>query len=124
LFVDYGLYYNEKVLIAVYVNDLILAGPRDLKAINKAKKLLSSKFDMKDLRECKNLLSMAVSHNSDRTVTISQKSYIDTILQEFRMENYSLVGTPLSLSQRLVLAQEGDLYWNSEQYQYLTNKLM
>jgi Reverse transcriptase (RNA-dependent DNA polymerase) len=80
LLADYGLYYNGKVLIVVYVDNLILASPKDLKAINEAKKLLSSKFDMKDLEECKNLLGMVVSCDPDKIVTISQEGYIDAIL--------------------------------------------
>jgi hypothetical protein len=53
------------------VDDLILASLKNLKAINKAKKLLSSEFDIKNLKKYKNLLSMIISYNFNKIVTIS-----------------------------------------------------
>jgi hypothetical protein len=49
---DYGLYFNGVVLIAAYVDDMAIAGPADLKAINEAKEMLRGEFDIKDLGLC------------------------------------------------------------------------
>ena len=49
------------VLIVVYIDNLAIAGPRDLEAINEAKKMLKSAFNIKDLGECKYLLSMSIT---------------------------------------------------------------
>jgi len=46
------------------------------------------------------------------------------MLKEFRIENCAPVGTSLVSAQKLVLAQEDDLWWDLEQYQYLTSKLI
>jgi len=121
---EYGLYYNGEVLIAAYVDDLLLAGSKDLKAINEAKRMLSAEFDMKDLGECKNVLGMAVSRGPGGAVTISHEGYIEGLLQECGMEDCAPVATPIQPGQKLVPAQEGDPRWDPEQYQQLTGKLM
>jgi hypothetical protein len=94
---EYELYYNGEVLIAAYVNDLVLARLKDLKAINEAKRMLSAEFNMKDLGECKNILEMAISHKPSEAVTISYKGYIEGLLQEYGMEDCSPVATLLQL---------------------------
>ena len=58
---DYSLYFNGIILIVAYIDDLALAGPKDLKAITEAKRMLESAFNMKDLSKSKHLLSMAIT---------------------------------------------------------------
>ncbi len=50
---------DDKFIIAVYVDDMILAGSKT-DAIERVKKKLSSKFDIKDLGELKYFLGMTV----------------------------------------------------------------
>ena len=51
MYLDYRLYFNRVVLIAAYINDMAIAKLKDLQAINKAKKILRSEFNIKDLGE-------------------------------------------------------------------------
>src|SRR5437667_1483534 len=45
LYSDYGLYFNEIILITAYIDNLAMAGPKDLKAIMEAKRMLESAFN-------------------------------------------------------------------------------
>ena len=86
------------------MDDLLLAGSKDLKAINKAKKMLSNGFNMKDLGKCNSMLGMAVSRGPDGAVIIQQQGYIEDMLREFGMEDCAPVATPLQPGEKLVPA--------------------
>jgi hypothetical protein len=71
LYLDYRLYFNEVVLVAVYIDDIPMARPKNLKAINEVKKMLSLEFNIKDLGKCQQLLDMKVMQTSGE-ITIWQ----------------------------------------------------
>jgi len=71
LLADYGIYYKRKTLILAYIDYLTLSSLKDFKVINEAKGILSSKFDIKDLRECKNLFGIVISYSPNEVVIIS-----------------------------------------------------
>jgi hypothetical protein len=120
---DYGLFFNGNVLIAAYVDDLAMAGPPDLVELNKAKAMLCSGFEMKDLGLCKHLLGMEVTQNPGIT-TIGQQGYIEAALKEFGLEQCKPVATPMEPGRKLQPAAENEPRCDQGIYQQLTGKLM
>ena len=116
---DYGLYFNGVVLIAAYVDDMAIAGPKDLKDIKRAKQMLESEFDIKDLGECRQLLGMEVMQGPG-VITIRQQGYIEATLREFGLEDCKPVSTPMEPGRKLVPATEQDPRCDREQYQRQT----
>jgi hypothetical protein len=64
--VDHFIYYKEEgghfIYVAMYVDDMLLIG-NNMDAINKVKKQLSSKFDIKDLGEMNFILGMDIKRD-------------------------------------------------------------
>jgi hypothetical protein len=60
------------------------------------KEFLKSRFSMKDLGEAEYILGIQIIRNAERTsITLSQRSYMHTILQRFKMEHCAPVLTPI-----------------------------
>jgi len=83
---------EEKVIIAIWVDDLIIAAS-DTKCLEKVKNMLSTKFKMKDLGRVKHFLGMDFSQ-SDGCVKVSQKRYVLKILERFDMKECRVRETP------------------------------
>lgn len=61
------------------------------------KSLLKSEFDMKDLGSASRILGMNISRDrADRSLFISQKSFLQKIVSKFSMHLCKLVCTPLA----------------------------
>lgn len=74
------------------------------------KQLISKQFEMEDLGECKSFLGMRVSRNhTNRTITLTQDSYIRNILIEYGMEDCQPVTTPMVPNTHLVPASDEEL---------------
>ena len=90
------------VIVAVYVDDFLIFSSK-LNAIQHTKSQLSSRFDMKDLRNVKWIFQMEVMQSNDqKKVTLSQSQYIKDILERHGMANChpvkTLMESRLSLS--------------------------
>ena len=81
-----------KVIIVIWVDDLIIAASNreSLKAV---KSMLSTRFKMKDLGSLKYFLGMDFSQ-SDGCVKVSQKRYVEKILERFDMQECRIRETP------------------------------
>ena len=86
---DPCVYYNkipegEYIYLLLYV-DMFIAY-KSIFAIDKLKKDLSSKFEIKDLSEAKNVLGMEIERDQkgDR-VSLIQKGYLKKVLQKFNI---------------------------------------
>lgn len=90
-FSDHSLFIHcNGIIIGVFVNDLLIAGP-SITDFNKLKKELMSLFDMIDLGPCRHYLGMEVIRDRKaRTITLCQKSYLKNILERFGMANSHL----------------------------------
>lgn len=83
------------IFIALYVDDLLIAG-NDMSSIRWINGEMCKLFEMKDLGESKLCLGLEISRDrSNRTLHLSQTSYIRTILERFNMENAKPVPTPM-----------------------------
>lgn len=88
---DYCVFirYDEcgKSVILVHVDDLTLLC-NILRELERLKRELSSRMDMTDTGPAKWLLGIELIRNpEERTITLSQRTYIDSILAEFNLED-------------------------------------
>lgn len=93
---DHCVYAKEteggKVIIIIWVDDLIIAASND-KIMKKVKEMLSAKFKMKDLGSLKHFLGIDFKQ-SDGCVKMSQEKYVNKILERFNMQNCKPRETP------------------------------
>lgn len=94
---------DSMIYLLLYIG-CILTAANNITEINVLKKLLSKKFDMMNLGSVKKNLEMEILIGDD-IVYISQKSYIEKILERFNMNFCKLVSTSLSLSFKLLELQ-------------------
>ena len=93
-------------IIVVYVDDLLI-GSKSMNEIIKVKNLLKKKFKMTDLGEAKDILGMNIHRNkSENSITLSQRSYTETLLEKFGMANCKSVSTPLEPNIKLIKVTE------------------
>ncbi|XP_047260837.1 uncharacterized mitochondrial protein AtMg00810-like [Capsicum annuum] len=108
------------MLIAIYVDDIILSGD-DLDEISTLKSFLDSQFRIKDLGVLNYFLGIEV-HYSDSGLLLHQKKFIHDLLQDFHCDVVSPVTSPLDLSIKL-RADMGTSLPNPEIYRSLVGKL-
>ena len=82
-------------IICLYVDDLILAGHREL--LNDTKAGLNDRFSMKDLGELKYALGIRIKRNrAENTIGMSQEHYIEEVLKENGFNQCRPAPTPAS----------------------------
>jgi len=101
--------HDTKVIIAIYVDDLLLVGP-DMKAIQHLKEQLSERFDMTDLGPCNYYLGIRIIRDRpNRTIHLCQSGYIKQVLKEFKFwDGIKGVATPMETG--LHLRKPADSY--------------
>ena len=94
------VYFKKKssvsnVYLLLYV-DMLLASC-DKAAIEDLKKQLKGKFEMKDLGHALRMLEMEISRDRKRkTLKLTQKGYVNKVLERFSMSQAKPVSTPLT----------------------------
>ena len=83
---------NQKVFILIWVDDIIIAASNEV-LMTEVKKMLTSKFKMKDLGKLKHFLGIDFEQ-SEHCVKMSQKKYVEKILERFEMEDCKPRATP------------------------------
>ena len=97
---------GEMFVVAVYVDDIVLAGKSDRK-MSEVKNALASRFDVKDMGELHYFFGVKIIQDEeDGKVWIGQPAYAESILQKFSMENAKPVSTPVDTGTKLVKATE------------------
>lgn len=92
---DESLYISNKLIVAVYVDDILLFS-RDLSLIEKAKKSLMDTYEMKDLGEARKFLGIRISRDRlRRTIRIDQEEYSNAILERFGYDPTASRPTPM-----------------------------
>ena len=93
------------IYLLLYVDDTLIAC-HDMEEINHLKKLLSRKFEMKELGEAKRILGMDIIRNiSKKSLFLTQQNYIQKVLVRFGMNEAKQVQTPLVSHFKLFAAQ-------------------
>ena len=77
---DNCIFYNQDLLVAIYVDDMAIAS-RDLRKIDEFKKKVSEKFKCKDLKELKYILGIRIE-TVNQSILLNQKQYIDKLIHK------------------------------------------
>ena len=77
----YKVYRKECVIIALYVDDMLIFDT-SLSVVHSTKRFLASQFDMKDMGETKVIFGVKITRMSD-SIMISQEHYVEKILKKF-----------------------------------------
>jgi hypothetical protein len=84
------------VYLLLYVDDMLIAS-HDKLLIVELKVQFSHEFDMKDLGQKKKILGMEIQRDRRAgTLFLSQKSYIEKVLEKYNLSNCKYVATPFA----------------------------
>ena len=112
---------NGKIIIVLYVDDLIIIGDND-EFVQKIKHNMSNEFEMKDLGELKYFLGIEVIKCINGWM-LSQKKYMVDMLKEFSMYDCKPMQTPMQ--ERMTLdSTKNDALTNVKMYQQIVGKLI
>jgi len=88
---------GEYIYLLLYVDDILIAS-KSRSTIKKLKSLLSSEFEMKDMKEVKRVLGMKIDRDRrSGKVCLTSKGYLQIVLQKFNISSDTRsISTPLS----------------------------
>ncbi|CAN6447027.1 unnamed protein product [Victoria cruziana] len=96
---------SKFVFLLLYVDDILIAS-NDMGLLHETKKFLSTKFDMKDLGDASFVLGIQIFRDRSRDILgLSQKTYIDKVLQRYGMKDCKAGDTPVSKGDKFSLKQ-------------------
>ena len=115
---DKSVFSNGKVIIAIYVDDLLITGPnRDF--IQKAKQALHDRFQMTDIGPLAYYLGMGVERDrQQRTLYLSQKAYLEKVIRDQGMWECNSMATPMDTGIKLIAADPGYICPADEKRRY------
>lgn len=91
--------------VYVHVDDLCIMGLNT----KRLKDLISERFVMEDIGECRYFLGMRLSRDREaRTITLHQDKYIESMLIEYGMDDCRPVSTPMIPGSHLVPATDAE----------------
>lgn len=97
-----------KVYLLLYVDDMLLAS-KYLEETKRVKKMLASRFEMKDLGHASRILGMDIQRDREGGVlTLSQSGYVKKILQVFNMDEAKSVTIPIRAQFKLYSIKDND----------------
>ena len=104
---DYSLFKNSAgIIIAVYVDDLLIAGP-SMTAISELKAAFTSRFRMSDLGACQFYLGMEIVRDRrNRTLWLTQRGYLKQVLEKFGCLDLNPTATPMEAGLDLVKSDQ------------------
>eukprot|EP00253_Pinus_taeda_P017779 PITA_17779 len=106
---DHCVYYKLigdcVIYLVLYVDDMLLVG-NDKEIIQDLKTQFSSKFDMKDLGAANYIFGMEIKRDqAKRKLWLTQRKYVETILQRFNMQDSKPVKVLIPVGVRLFVEQ-------------------
>ena len=99
-------------IIAVHVDDVILAGTTDAQV----KQGIGERFEVKDMGTLNYFVGVQVIQESGR-VWIGQPTYTEKVLRKFGMDNAKPVDTPVDPNSKLVKATDESELHSQAEYQ-------
>ena len=109
-----------KILLIVYVDDIIITGD-DKQGIDDLKRYLPNSFRTKDLGKLRYFLGIKVARSKE-DISLSQRKYVLDILEETGLLGSKPVKTPMDPNVKLYEDQR-KLLSNPERYRRLVGKL-
>ena len=126
LLVKNGESENDRVLLLIWVDDMMIAS-RNQTAITEIKDILQKSFKITDLGELKNFVGIQFQIDPQNgIVRLAQNAYVKSILHDFQMENCNPVSTPMVPNSR-VKREDGQPKLNDslrEKFHELVGKLL
>ena len=113
---------GEIFIIAVYVDDIILAG-EEIKSVQGVKKAIAGRFKVEDMGKLHYFLGVKIVQ-SPGSIWIGQPNYCSELLKRFRMENSRPVSTPCDAGVKLQKAKDEDELCKQDQYQSAVGSLL
>ena len=115
---------GEMFIIAVYVDDIVLAG-KSGKRMTEVKETLAKQFQMKDMGDLHYFLGVKIVQDKESGgVYVGQPAYSKNILEKFGMESAKSVNTPVEVSLKLLKAKEDDELVDQQLYQSAVGSLL
>ena len=91
--------------LILYVDDILLAA-NDKGLLHEIKQFLSENFDMKDMGEVSYIIGIKIHRDRHKGVLgLSHETYINKVLERFRMKDYSSSVAPIVKGDRFNLNQ-------------------
>ncbi|RVW92399.1 Retrovirus-related Pol polyprotein from transposon TNT 1-94 [Vitis vinifera] len=101
----YGLNGSKVCFLVLYVDDILLA-TNDKGLLHEVKQFLSKNFDMKDMGEASYVIGIKIHRDRFKGILgLSQETYINKVLERFRMKNCSPSVSPIVKGDRFNLDQ-------------------
>ena len=97
---DVCVFVNQELIVAIYVDDIIIAS-KDLNKIVLFKKQLGVRFKTKDLGEVNYVLKIRVERIPNGGWKIHQHNYIDDLVKFYNLKNEKLVSIPIQPNHKL-----------------------
>jgi hypothetical protein len=94
---DPNLYVKDGVLLLLYVDDILIVNTSDdspSSSANQVIMVLKTKYKMWDLGKARCFVGLEINRD-ENGISLSQESYIDTMIKWFGMENGHHVSNPL-----------------------------
>ena len=86
---------SKFIFLVLYVDDILLT-TNDLGSLYETKKFLSKNFEIKDMSEASYVIEIEIFRDrSQGLLGLSQKAYINKVLERFRMEKCSSSVVPI-----------------------------
>lgn len=101
---DPCLYFNEDLIVVIYVDDGLVAS-RSGGVTDRLIKALSTKFEITS-QPAKFYLGLQIDRDANGSTRIHQSTYTKNLLERFNMENCNKVSTPADPSIKLTLNNE------------------
>ena len=121
-----NVFSNDKIIIAIYVNDFLIAG-LNKKFIRQIKEVFSKRFQMTDMKSLVYYLDMSVTKNrQQRTLCFNQKVYLKKILRDHEMWNANYKVTLMNVNIKFEFADSDYicLVFDKFRYQFVVDFFM
>lgn len=99
---------GEMIIIALYVDDIMLFSLKNSQKKDILKKQLMSEFFLKDLGPANHILGMRVTKTGNGIFTLDQSNYIKRILDKFKMSDCKPAYTPMEVGLNLEKGENKD----------------
>ncbi|KAL5548995.1 hypothetical protein UlMin_004226 [Ulmus minor] len=111
---------TSTLLILIYIDDIIVAGSNE-EEVEKLVAILNSSFSLKNLGQLSYFLGIEVKVVNEG-LQLSQKRYIEDVLQKFKMDNAKPLPTPM-ISNLKLTSDDGDPITNATEYRSIVGAL-
>jgi hypothetical protein len=86
---------SKVIFLVLYVDDILLAS-NDLGLLHETKRFLSQNFEMKDLGKASYVIGIEIHRDrKQRILKLSQKAYIEKVLEKLRLKNCNASVAPI-----------------------------